>query len=102
METYERSGVSRSTPHWLAMLAVGAALTAVVACSGRGGDRTGEPAAATTTRPTGTEYKVPATHPSDWGAPEVELPEAPRPYGPSPAATADPAFYDVTTLDARR
>lgn len=82
------------------MLAVGAALTAVVACSGRGGDRTGEPAAVTTTRPTGTEYKVPATHPSDWGAPEVELPEAPRPYGPSPAATADPAFYDVTTLDA--
>jgi pimeloyl-ACP methyl ester carboxylesterase len=29
----------------------------------------------------------------------VELPDAPRPYGPSPAATADPAFYDVSTLD---
>jgi dienelactone hydrolase len=40
-------------------------------------------------------------HPSDWGAPEVALPDAPRPYGPSPSATADPAFYDVETLDPR-
>lgn len=38
-------------------------------------------------------------HPSDWGAPAAELPDAPRPYGPSPVATADPAFYDVATLD---
>jgi alpha-beta hydrolase superfamily lysophospholipase len=30
----------------------------------------------------------------------VPLPDAPRPYGPSPDATADPAFYDVTSLDA--
>ena len=53
--------------------------------------------AATTPRPAALKYKLPATHPSDWGAPAVELPEAPRPYGPSPAATADPAFYDVGT-----
>jgi acetyl esterase/lipase len=38
-------------------------------------------------------------HPSDWAAAPVPLPDAPRPYGPSPAATADPAFYDVATLD---
>lgn len=44
-------------------------------------------------------YVVPAQHPSDWGAPEAPLPDAPRPYGPSPEPTADPAFYDVTTLD---
>lgn len=44
-------------------------------------------------------YVVPKQHPSDWGASEVALPDAPRPYGPSPKPTADPAFYDVTTLD---
>jgi alpha-beta hydrolase superfamily lysophospholipase len=47
----------------------------------------------------GETYRVPDQHPSDWAAPAVELPDAPRPYGPSPEATADPAFYDVTTLD---
>lgn len=47
-------------------------------------------------------YRVPPTHASDWAAPQVALPDAPRPYGPSPAATADPAFYDVGTLDPRR
>jgi pimeloyl-ACP methyl ester carboxylesterase len=46
-----------------------------------------------------TTYVVPPQHPSDWGAPDVALPDAPRPYGPSPEPTADPAFYDVTTLD---
>lgn len=44
-------------------------------------------------------YQIPDQHPSDWAAPGVELPDAPRPYGPSPTATADPAFYDVETLD---
>lgn len=42
---------------------------------------------------------MPAIHPSDWGAPAVELPDISLPYGPSPEATADPEFYDVTTLD---
>jgi pimeloyl-ACP methyl ester carboxylesterase len=41
-------------------------------------------------------------HPSDWSAPPAVLPDAPRPYGPSPAATADPGFYDVETLEPRR
>lgn len=44
-------------------------------------------------------YVVPKQHPSDWGAPDVPLPDAPRPYGPGPEPTADPTFYDVTTLD---
>lgn len=47
----------------------------------------------------GVAYVAPAQHSSDWGAPEVPIPDAPRPYGPSPVPTADPAFYDVTTLD---
>lgn len=47
----------------------------------------------------GATYVPPALHASDWGAPDVALPDAPRPYGPSPEANADPAFYDVTTLD---
>ena len=47
----------------------------------------------------GSDYIVPKQHPSDWGAPDEPLPAAPRPYDPSPAPTADPAFYDVTTLD---
>lgn len=65
------------------------------ACSGDDGDR-GEP----TTEPTSeVVYEVPATHPSDWDAPAVALPDAPLPYGPSPEATADPAFYDVGSLD---
>ena len=45
-------------------------------------------------------YTAPEQHPSDWRAPEVALPGVTLPYGPSPQATADPAFYDVTTLDA--
>ena len=44
-------------------------------------------------------YEPPARHASDWGAPEAELPDVTLPYGPSPEATADPTFYDVTTLD---
>lgn len=89
-----------STLQRLAVLAVVFALASAAACSGNGGDQAEETPASTTSRPAGAEYKVPETHPSDWGAPAVELPEAPRPYGPSPAATADPAFYDVSTLDA--
>jgi alpha-beta hydrolase superfamily lysophospholipase len=45
-------------------------------------------------------YEVPEAHASDWGMPDVELPDVVLPYGPSPEATADPAFYDVTTLAA--
>jgi len=87
-----RAGTRRS---WSTAIALAAALLAGCTSSGD----------ATTTRtgpePTGPTagYEMPAMHPSDWGAPEVSLPEAPRPYGPSPTATADPAFYDVTTLD---
>lgn len=61
------------------------------AVAGAGSSTTGPPVVAV--------YQAPAQHPSDWGAPAVELPDAPRPYGPSPEATADPAFYDVSTLD---
>lgn len=46
------------------------------------------------------DFVIPEQHTSDWGAPDVELPDAPRPYGPSPEPTADPEFYDLTTLDA--
>ncbi|MGB2758238.1 MAG: lipase family protein [Acidimicrobiia bacterium] len=38
-------------------------------------------------------------HASDGDAPAVPMPEGtPRPYGPSPIATADPAFYDLEGL----
>ena len=47
-------------------------------------------------------YVAPAQHASDWAAPRWRSPTRPRPYGPSPEATADPAFYDVTTLDPAR
>ena len=54
----------------------------------------------TAAEPAAAAYAAPAQHPSDWQAPEVALPAVTLPYGPSPQATADPAFYDVTTLDA--
>lgn len=98
MGRYRRRVPRRITRH-LPVLAVGAALVAG-ACSGDGGegaDLTPEPTAAPSTE---VAYEMPATHPSDWGAPAVALPDAPLPYGPSPEATADPTFYDVTSLDA--
>jgi len=89
--------VTRSTPHHSAALALALALgVAAAACTSNSGSGDAAP---TTAAPTGTAYRVPAQHPSDWGAPAVELPDAPRPDGPSPLTTADPAFYDVTTLD---
>lgn len=90
----------RSTLHRLAAIAVISALSVAGACSGDGGDRTEGPSTPTTASHSGAVYQVPAMHPSDWGAPAMELPDAPRPYGPSPEATADPAFYDVGALDA--
>lgn len=67
---------------------------------GEGGEE-GDDARSSTTgaAPEGAGYEVPAQHASDWAAPAVELPDVTLPYGPSPEATADPAFYDVTTLD---
>ncbi len=92
--------MARTTLHRLALIAVISALVTAVACSGDGSDPAEEPVVTTSPRPTGAEYEIPAMHPSDWGATAVDLPEAPLPYGPSPEATADPAFYDVRTLDA--
>jgi alpha-beta hydrolase superfamily lysophospholipase len=78
---------------------------AAVACSGgatdRGGPRAaGSPDSTAPSDPPGSDvtYEVPAAHASDWGAPEVALPDVTLPYGPSPEATADPSFYDVGTL----
>lgn len=89
----------------LGVVAVAVSLAMLLAaCSGEGGDEGSAPdgTVVETTSPTpadGVAYEPPEQHASDWGAPPVELPEAPLPYGPSPQATADPAFYDVTTLD---
>ncbi|MEZ5380757.1 MAG: lipase family protein [Microthrixaceae bacterium] len=92
--------MDRPTLRRLAALAALSVLTVGAACSGDGGERSAAPSSSTTSRPAGTTYEVPTMHPSDWGAPAVALPDAPRPYGPSPEATADPAFYDAGTLDA--
>ncbi len=77
---------------------VTAAALVLGTCSADGGD------GATGSSPEGTVdpadlYVPPPQHASDWDAPDVALPAAPLPYGPSPEPTADPAFYDVTTLD---
>ena len=84
-----------------AALVVAAGLV-LATCSADGGDdghdATGAGPEDTVTAP--DRYRPPDQHASDWGAPAVDLPDAPRPYGPSPEATADPAFYDVTTLDS--
>ncbi len=62
--------------------------------------RAGAAASASTEPPkSAVGYEVPTTHASDWGAPEVALPDVTLPYGPSPKPTANPSFYDVTTLD---
>jgi alpha-beta hydrolase superfamily lysophospholipase len=76
----------------------------VGSCSEGGGNDAAPTTAGTGATTSGEEvrYEVPPMHPSDWAAPPVVLPDAPRPYGPSPAATADPAFYDVGTLDPLR
>jgi alpha-beta hydrolase superfamily lysophospholipase len=80
-------------------LLAGAVVFGAIACSDGPGD--GAPAATgSTDRPaSGVVYEPPSQHPSDWSAPEVALPDITLPYGPSPEATADPSFYDVTTLD---
>jgi pimeloyl-ACP methyl ester carboxylesterase len=77
-----------------------------IACSDGAGDRagpspTGSSAASVSTdhAESGAGYEVPTRHASDWGAPPIALPDVTLPYGPSPEATADPSFYDVTTLD---
>ena len=76
-----------------------AAVLAVAACSTDDGGEAAEPAPEGTTAAEVAAYEPPAQHASDWGAPDEPLPDAPRPYGPSPEPTADPAFYDVGTLD---
>jgi alpha-beta hydrolase superfamily lysophospholipase len=88
------------------VLATAVVLGGLGACSDDDGDGAGP---ATTQAPadggsaaasdSAAGYEVPPMHASDWGAPAVELPDVTLPYGPSPEATADPAFYDVTTLD---
>ncbi len=92
--------------HLARAVLVGAVALGAVACSGDGADRAGPrstsaPAAsASTDHPeSDVAYELPTPHASDWGAPEVALPDVTLPYGPSPEATADPSFYDVTTLD---
>ncbi len=99
--------------------ALAAALTFAGACStgsssGNSANATTASSAATATPSTGSSpgtatggsrpaaaatYGVPAQHPSDWSAPELPWPDVPRPDPPSPRATANPAFYDLTTLD---
>lgn len=88
------------------VILAGALVLGASACGDGAPDRTGTPttrapAASGSTERTGSvvTYEVPAQHASDWGAPEVALPDTVLPYGPSPEATADPSFYDVTTLD---
>lgn len=83
---------------------VGLVVFGALACSGDGADRAGAvatsaPGASTDSPGSEITYEPPPTHASDWGAPEVALPDVALPYGPSPEATADPSFYDVTTLD---
>jgi alpha-beta hydrolase superfamily lysophospholipase len=85
---------------------VGAVLLGAVACSddvtdGEGPRTTSAPTVSASTDELGSDvvYEPPAQHPSDWGAPDEALPDITLPYGPSPDATADPSFYDVSTLD---
>ena len=75
-----------------------------LACGGGGAERAGAgtpsgPGAPPDAPGSDVTYEPPTAHASDWGAPEVALPDVALPYGPSPEATADPSFYDVTTLD---
>lgn len=112
--------MKRQRPHLANAVLVNAVLAGVVAMAAVGcsdgdaergtSDTTGPPTSSdssassvpsTSSDPpgSGVTYEPPATHASDWGAPEVALPDISLPYGPSPAATADPSFYDVTTLD---
>lgn len=98
-----RSASRRPTAHRVPYLVALSALVIAGACSTSSGeDDTAATPAPTTTSPAEADYVAPEMHPSDWDAPPVQLPDAPRPYGPSPAATADPAFYDVRTLDPAR
>lgn len=95
--------------HLVHSVLAAAVVLGAVACSGDGAERAGT---SSTRAPTATgsatvpgsavAYEVPSLHASDWGAPEVALPDITLPYGPSPKATADPSFYDVTTLDPNR
>ena len=89
--------MTRATRHATA-LAAALTLAAASCSSGTSGESS---SSAPTTDPAATDlpYEVPAQHPSDWGAPDIPLPDVTLPYGPSPQATADPAFYDVTGLD---
>jgi pimeloyl-ACP methyl ester carboxylesterase len=92
------------TARWHALVACAA--LAVGACSSSSDGENAATSSTTSTTaarvdaPAGDVYVPPAQHASDWGAAAVALPDAPLPYGPSPVPTADPAFYDVTTLDA--
>lgn len=78
---------------------VGAVALGVIACSDGSADRVPAESGSSDDPGSGVAYEVPAPHASDWGAPEAALPDITLPYGPSPEATADPSFYDVTTLD---
>jgi alpha-beta hydrolase superfamily lysophospholipase len=85
--------------HLARAVLAGAIALGAIACSEGAGDR---PPAATdsTDHPEPDDaYEPPPQHPSDWSAPEVALPDITLPYGPSPEATAEPSFYDVTTLE---
>ncbi len=90
----------RPTLHRLVALVAVSVVAVGGACSDEQADGAAAPDSTVAPPPTGPGYEVPAMHPSDWGAPPVALPEAPRPYGPSPEPTADPVFYDVGSLDA--
>lgn len=88
--------MARPTRPRLRALAV---LTATVVAGACGNTGSGGEAAPSTGAASAPPYEVPATHPSDFGAPAVALPDVPLAHGPSPEATADPTFYDVATLD---
>ncbi|MGI9578544.1 MAG: lipase family protein [Microthrixaceae bacterium] len=76
-----------------------ALLLPTAACNTEAGSGSGDVSDDEDTAAGPAEFVAPEQHASDWAAPAVDLPDAPRPYGPSPEPTADQAFYDLTTLD---
>jgi alpha-beta hydrolase superfamily lysophospholipase len=106
-----RAALARSTLFRSAALAVLPALLVASCGDGEGGGDAGstsstsaEPVSTATpvageAAESGGAYVAPALHASDWDAPDVPLPDVAFPYGRSPEPTADPEFYDVTTMD---
>jgi len=92
------SRLLRRAPALLAGLALVVACTSGPSTEGGGGGRTTRSTSGTSPGAP-TAFVVPPPHPSDWGAPDEPRPDVTLPYGTSPLPTAEPAFYDITTLD---